>query len=75
MTNEPGPVLPIWVVYDHPSDFPNVFIARCWIDEQPQADFVASPAIEDVRHVLASCGFVKLARMEGDDPVIMETWL
>jgi hypothetical protein len=74
--------LPMWVVYDHPIDFPNSYVARLhqW-DEQAKA-YVASPTemmvaadVDLIRRELFSLGFHKLDRHPDDLPVIMETWV
>lgn len=71
----PGPGLAIWVIYDHPTDWPNHFVARRWVDERPTEDMVLAFDLDRLREFLAEHGFVCLARMEGDDPKIVETWL
>jgi len=68
-------VLSIWVVYDHPKDFPHCYVARRWEGEKPMADKLVSPDLEKLRDVLEGMGLVKLMPMAGDDPVILETWL
>lgn len=67
--------LPIWVVYDHPNDFPNIYVARLWVGLRATEEFIVSPDLEGLRDVLIGRGLVKLDRMEGDDPAILETWL
>jgi hypothetical protein len=65
----------MWVVYDHPTDFPNNFVARCWLGEEASGDIIVSPDITALREVLAIKGLYRLERQEGDDPIIMEVWL
>ena len=67
--------LPIWVVYDHPKDFPNNYVARLWIGEKLTGDMMIAPDIDMLRDELERRGLVKLMPQEGDDPVILETWL
>jgi len=69
------PGLPIWVVYDHPADFPYSFVARLWIGEQPTEVFMCTPDLNELRTWLLEMGLVKLMPMPGDNPRIMETWL
>jgi hypothetical protein len=67
--------LDIWVVYDHPLDWPDYFVARRWASETPTGDMILDKDLERLRAALEARGLVHLDRMEGDDPVILETWL
>jgi hypothetical protein len=80
--HEPAPdkePLWIWVIYDHPRDFPNAFVAR------PQFETVdgikqfgegyAAPDLEVLRDHMRRMGLVCLARHPDDDPVIIEVWI
>jgi hypothetical protein len=67
--------LSIWTVYDHPSDFPDRFVARRFVLDQPTEDYLYSEDIGSLRAVLMARGLTKLHRHPSDDPVIMETWL
>jgi hypothetical protein len=73
MPHEEG--LPIWVIYDHPKDYPNSYVARCFIYEQPTNSIIVADDLERLRDTMIEMGLVKLMRMPGDDPVILETWL
>lgn len=70
--------LAMWVVYDRPSDHPEHFVARCWRIEPgktlPTADVLLAPTLEGVRQALPG-GLTRLDRAEGDDPVVVETWI
>ena len=70
-----GAELPIWVVYERPSDFPNCYVARLWIGETPTDELIAATDVDDIRNALAERGLVKLDRHPQDDPRILETWL
>jgi hypothetical protein len=71
--------LDIWTVYDHPRDFPHSYVARLFVvgpnivtrTEQ----FMISADLALIREQLAVRGLTRLSPMEGDDPVILETWL
>lgn len=69
----------MWVVYDHPSDFPGHYVARQHIigiaGQQPTGRAMCSLTLEPIRAALSNLGLVCLARSEQDDPVIVETWL
>jgi hypothetical protein len=67
--------LSMWVVYDHPKDFPDYFVARQWRGEQPTENVIMASGLELIHHQLIDMGLVKLERMQGDDPKILETWL
>lgn len=67
--------LPIWVVYDHPKDYPNGYVARCFIGEEPTGSFIACEKLELLQQQMTEFGLVKLMPMPGDDPCILETWL
>jgi hypothetical protein len=68
-------VIPIWVVYDHPADWPGCFVARCWRGEEPTDAVMVAPDLDTLRGWLADFGLVKLDRHASDDPKIVETWL
>lgn len=68
----------MWVVYDHPLDYPNEYVARLhFMTPRPEASgwLVRSDDVELMRREFRRLGFVHLARHTHDDPVIMETWL
>lgn len=70
--------LQMWVIYDHPRDEPNHFVARRW-------DIQAGKALPTKVHLLSKDlnalrsalppGLCKMERDDRDDPVIMETWI
>lgn len=75
-----GLALPMWVVYDRPSDYPEAVVLRLWETlPEPTATEHAIPLeperLAEMREALADAGYIKLLRTEEDDPAIMETWL
>lgn len=74
-STEPAPGLPIWVIYDHPTDWPDHYVARLWIGERPTGDMVLTFDLDLMREHLASRGFVRFDRVPEDDAKIVETWL
>jgi hypothetical protein len=72
--------LPIWTIYDHPSDYPDYFIARKWLvgskKNEPEAtdEVIARATLDEVRDSLPP-GLYCIGRKVGDDPVIVEVWL
>ena len=72
-------VLPMYVVYDHPLDFPDLFVVRRR-DISPGCDTPTDkvwtcPEIEPLRAWLRGEGMTCLPRDPADDPVIVETWV
>ena len=69
----------MWVVYDHPSDYPEHYVARQHVvgtgGDEATDRVLASPTLESLRVALAEIGLVCLTRSDEDDPVIVETWL
>lgn len=70
-----GTPLPIWVVYDHPNDFPYSYVARLHIGARATADFMCAPNLDELRAWLSGLGLYRLPRFAQDDPKIVETWL
>jgi hypothetical protein len=72
----------LWTIYDHPADYPDVFVARLWhmITGKPVAEAPVLTAATldqlraDVQHA-TDYVLVCRARQPEDDPVIVETWL
>ena len=77
MTRQP---LDMWVIYDHPTDFPDVFVARRWEvlrEERPTDDILKHADLAMLRYVIArekGCT-VHLMRSPEDDPKIVEVWM
>jgi hypothetical protein len=73
-----GQHLPMWVVYNHPKDFPEGFIARLHLAVDgrtlPTAAVQRAGTLAELRDLLPR-GLVRIARNPQDDPVILETWL
>jgi hypothetical protein len=70
--------LALWTVYDHPSDFPDRFIARLWLVSRTGTvmteETVSAATLEELRDRLPP-GLYRLDRDPNDDPVVVETWL
>jgi hypothetical protein len=70
--------LPLWVVYDHPSDYPRDYVARqhiIGVAGQRPTDRIMTGTLDSIRVALANLGLIRLTRSDADDPVIVETWL
>jgi hypothetical protein len=68
-----------WVIYDHPSDFPDCFVIRRWVIEATgpvkTADILWSTSLETLRDEMQRRGLYCLPRFEEDDPKIVEVWM
>lgn len=70
--------LPMWVIYDHPTDHPEGYVARAWYSlpaATPMRLAVSHPELEPLRQMMREAAFTRLERQPGDDPVIVELWL
>ena len=70
--------LSIWVIYDHPADYPDVYIARRWVAYGPNAgprEAIGSSRLDVLRSTLERRGLIRMDRLPADDPVILETWM
>jgi hypothetical protein len=76
MTSE----LPMYVVYDHPQDFPRSYVVRRFLTAsgEPRPDplpALISGDLELIRQWLRERGLMVVPRFADDDPVILEVWL
>lgn len=73
-----GEPLAVWTVFDHPDDYPDVFIARKWLIVAGVAvatdDTLIGPDLESVR-VQIPAGLHRFPRAPEDDLNIVESWL
>ena len=72
--------LAIWTVYDHPSDYPDKFVARrFYIDgsgHHASGSIIISSDLERLRNILAlEMHLTRLVRDPSDEPQIVESWL
>ena len=72
-------VLSLWTVYDHPSDYPNNFVARRFTADSEGAhateNVMVGPSLSGLRMVMRMSGLTCIHRSPGDDANILETWL
>jgi hypothetical protein len=70
--------LNIWVVYDHPLDYPNNIVARRW-ECAPGVkitdDVVLKDTLQSMRIEMMERGLNRIQRHDRDDPKIVEVWL
>jgi len=65
----------LYVIYDHPSDYPQDFVCRVWQGELAEfRPFAVARTLEEIRQRLPP-GMVCLGRYEQDDPAIREVWI
>lgn len=67
-------MLSVWTIYDHPSDFPDSFVARAFTTG-PTNEIILATDLEQLREAFDRAGLVCMARNPNDDPKIVETWL
>lgn len=69
--------LPMWVVYDHPNDYPEGCVARYWAGTSPTSTVICGPTVAVVRRQLRAHdpNLVAFTRGADDDPAIVEVWL
>jgi len=72
--------LAMWTVYDHPTDFPNNFVARRFeIGSGPEPvatqSFIICPDLAALREQLLQMGLTPIMRADEDGPRIVECWL
>lgn len=67
-------MIEIWVIYDHPIDFPEEYVARKFILDKPTKDMIVMPSLDEVRKMLPP-GLTRLDRNPEDNLKIIETWI
>lgn len=82
MARQPGEVvMSMWVIYDNPTDYPGMYVARMWnvvtgeLEPQPTAEIIITANVDDLSDYFLEQGLAFLARAEADDPKIMGVWL
>lgn len=69
----------MWVVYDHPKDHPDHYVARLFMIgiglEVPSGQIMRSRDLPTLREALADLDLTCLPRNPSDDPVIIESWV
>ena len=76
--SRPGAPLELFVIYDHPLDYPGHFVVRRWYGDKrgcaPTSDFAIADTLEAARAEVPA-GLHRIPHQSGEDPVIAETWL
>ena len=71
----------MWVIYDHPTDHPDHYVAREWLVHtgkrtasiEATANLVESDDLESLRVLMF--GRINIGRYDDDDPKIVEVWV
>lgn len=70
--------LRIYVIYDHPSDYPDSFVARRAFFGAVtiffEDDVLVADTLDNLRKMLPQ-GLICIPRDVNDDPVIVEVWI
>lgn len=71
-------VLQMWVIYQHPLDYPDSFVLRRWIitdaGAKPTMDVQVASSLVAIRsHVPMHC--YRIDRYTDDEPHIVEVWM
>lgn len=64
----------LWVIYEHPKDYPDKFVARKWILDKPTSEIVLGNTIEEARLGIPK-GLTRFLPEKEDDIVIVEIWI
>jgi len=73
--------LELWTIYDHPTDFPNHFVARRWVVNKAYGhatqDHILADTLAELRAALRihRPWLYRLPRQPDDDKKIVEVWL
>lgn len=69
--------LPLVTVYDHPTDYPDVYVARLFGAEGGPTNLImTSYSLQDLRARIKRSGFTaRLSRDANDDEKILEVWI
>lgn len=71
---QPDGPLELFVIYDHPRDYPGHFVVRRWSGAKPTQDFAIADTLEKARAEVPM-GLHRLPHQQGEDPAIVETWI
>lgn len=73
--------LNIWVVFDHPKDFPNDYVVRQFVYDMPTGEHYHHTDLDNVREWVRKRGLKdgvflhRINRCAMDEPTIVECWL
>lgn len=68
----------LYVIYDHPIDFPDEFVCRRWVldrlMDEGREPFARAKTLNAIRCQLPP-GLFMMHRWDHDDPAILEIWI
>lgn len=68
-----------WVIYRHPSDYPDKYVARKWVMSAgkcvPTSEVKLADELAPLRLEMTRLGLIPFARWEDDERPIVETWM
>ena len=69
----------MWVLYDHPKDFPDKYVARKWHVQTgrgtPTDEIITDDQLDELRKKMQHKCLTKIQRNTINDPIIIETWM
>jgi hypothetical protein len=69
-------VFDMWVVYRYPNDYPNKYVARKWVGNDPLEDgLLITDTLDEIRDQMVEAGRIRLNRSPTDPAVIVEVWI
>jgi hypothetical protein len=68
-------MLSLWTIYDHPTDYPDNFVAREFLLDKPTDNVLIANSLEQLREAFRRAGLCCITRHPSDDAKIVETWL
>lgn len=63
-----------WIIYDNQKDYPNLFVARCFVGLSISTDFFASSNLLRIREIMVLMGLTRMGPIKTDDPCVLEVW-
>ena len=75
MSGKDDEPLMMWVVFDHPNDFPNSWVARMWLDNTPQDTMLMADSYELIEMQLRNWDYINIGRNDEDDSKIHSVWI
>jgi len=69
-----GGKLTSWVIYDHPKDYPDFYVARKFHGENPASEHYLAGSLNEIRAMIPR-GLFRIVRGINDELSIVETWL
>ncbi len=64
-----------WVIFDHPKDFPNDFVARKFLNNEPTEECLKCSDLEALRNHFRERYCTLIPRDPADNTVIIESWM